>query len=77
MARLWCSLAALRTGYGNIQPHDHFDIRFLFVGDENEEYVVSDESNELRWVPMEQIETLTDNNASISRMVMKTNSIFM
>ena len=63
--------------YGNIQAHYHFDIRFLFVADAQEDYVVSDESNELRWVPMEQIGTLTYNSASISRMVLKTNSIFI
>lgn len=61
----------------DIQAHYHYDIRFLFIADREELYVVSDESNELRWVSMEQIGSMTDNNVSINRMVLKTNSIFL
>lgn len=61
----------------DIQSHFHHDIRFLFVADKTEEYIVSDESNELRWVAMEDIGSLTENNASINRMVLKTRSIFI
>ncbi len=61
----------------DIQAHYHYDIRFIFVADSIEEYVVSDESNELRWVPMDKIGSLTKNNTSINRMVLKTKSIFL
>lgn len=60
----------------NIQAHYHYDIRFLFVANLTENYVVSDESNELKWIPLDQINHYTGNNDSIQRMVLKTKLIF-
>lgn len=32
--------------------HDHYDVRFLFQADEKEELKISDESTDLRWVSL-------------------------
>ena len=60
----------------DIQSHYHHDIRFLFVADKTENYVISDESNELAWIPMDKLGDFTKNNISINRMVLKTKLIF-
>ena len=60
----------------DIQSHYHHDIRFLFTADKTENYVVSDESNELAWMPMEKMDICTRKNISIHRMVLKTKLIF-
>jgi 8-oxo-dGTP pyrophosphatase MutT (NUDIX family) len=62
--------------HGNIQAHYHYDIRFLFVADDTEDYVISDESNELKWIPLGSINQFTGNNNSILRMVLKSKLIF-
>ncbi|MCK5103511.1 MAG: NUDIX hydrolase [Cyclobacteriaceae bacterium] len=60
----------------NVNSHYHHDIRFLFVAERTENYVISDESNELAWIPMDKIYNFTGNNISIHRMVLKTKLIF-
>ena len=60
----------------DIQSHYHHDIRFLFMADKTENYIVSDESNELAWIPMDRMDNFTRNNISIYRMVLKTKLIF-
>src|SRR5690606_29239648 len=35
--------------YKSEPAHSHFDIRFLLQANDNEDFVVSDESTELRW----------------------------
>lgn len=62
--------------HGDIQAHNHHDIRFLFVAKKTEDYILSDESNELKWIPMDEINHFTGNNNSIQRMVFKTKWIF-
>ena len=62
--------------HGDIQAHNHHDIRFLFVAKKTEDYVISDESNELKWILMDEINHFTGNNKSIQRMVFKTKWIF-
>jgi 8-oxo-dGTP pyrophosphatase MutT (NUDIX family) len=32
--------------------HDHYDVRFLFIGDEKQELRISDESTDLRWIDL-------------------------
>jgi len=51
--------------------HDHFDVRFAFEGDPNERFVVSDESHELAWIPLD---ALADYGAdeSVLRLARKT-----
>lgn len=60
----------------DIKSHCHHDVRFLFMADKTENYVVSEESNELAWVPMEKMGIFTRNSISIHRMVLKTKLIF-
>jgi 8-oxo-dGTP pyrophosphatase MutT (NUDIX family) len=50
--------------------HFHFDIRFLFEADDAEELIISDESNDLRWIPLNSIEKYTTEE-SVLRMVRK------
>ena len=56
---------------GDEPEHLHYDARFLFRSTHNEDYVLSDESHELAWVPLEKIEDYS-HEESISRMVRKT-----
>jgi 8-oxo-dGTP pyrophosphatase MutT (NUDIX family) len=37
--------------------HDHYDVRFLFLGDEKEQLQISDESTDLKWVELSALET--------------------
>jgi 8-oxo-dGTP pyrophosphatase MutT (NUDIX family) len=39
--------------------HDHYDIRFLFLGDEKHELRISDESTDLRWIELGQLDKFT------------------
>jgi len=52
--------------------HLHFDVRFIFVAPEYQALQCSDESHELKWIALHEVEGLTDYNTSISRMVQKT-----
>jgi 8-oxo-dGTP pyrophosphatase MutT (NUDIX family) len=36
--------------------HDHYDVRFLFVGDEQDTLLISDESTDLKWVDLGALE---------------------
>ena len=56
---------------GDMPAHDHFDIRFLFYADKNEPLMQNHESNELRWVKLDDVDSLTNGNESIMRMVEK------
>lgn len=51
--------------------HYHFDVRFIFEADKNEPLQITDESNDLQWVNLNQLEHYT-NNTSILRMKTKT-----
>ena len=53
--------------------HWHYDVRFLFEGDEKDELLISDESTGLDWFELHSLKELTENNNSIMRMVHKTN----
>ena len=54
--------------------HFHYDVRFLFAATGSNEYVLSEESNALAWVGMEQVSSYT-REASILRMIVKAKSI--
>lgn len=60
----------------DVKSHLHHDIRFLFQADHSEEIVVSNESNEVAWFPLDQVAFYTNNNRSIHRMILKTKLIF-
>lgn len=66
----------LIPSHKHVHSHYHFDIRFLFIADKNEEFVISDESNELSWVKLSSISDLVGGGESIVRMVRKSNLIF-
>ena len=51
--------------------HLHYDVRFLFEADEKEPFIVSEESNNLGWVSLEELISITDKNDSILRMAQK------
>jgi 8-oxo-dGTP pyrophosphatase MutT (NUDIX family) len=53
--------------------HFHYDVRFLLEADDAEPLVVSEESNELAWVALEDVRTL-ESDESVMRMVAKTPS---
>ena len=50
--------------------HYHYDIRFLFEGDPEEDLVINAESKEVRWVQLSEVHHLNDSE-SILRMVRK------
>lgn len=52
--------------------HLHYDIRFLLEANRDDELVISEESHDLRWFPLNDLETLTD-NTSMLRMRDKLN----
>lgn len=54
----------------NDPEHKHYDIRFLLETDMNQPLKISDESNQIAWIPIEEIPSLA-NEASILRMLEK------
>ncbi len=59
---------------GSEPAHHHYDVRFLLEADRHQPLVVSEESHDLAWLTLEEIEALTD-EASIRRMVAKTREL--
>ena len=59
-----------------IKAHLHYDIRYLFQADMNEELVISDESTDLKWFDLDQVDFYAKSNPSIQRMILKTKLIF-
>ncbi|WP_310620324.1 NUDIX hydrolase [Flexibacterium corallicola] len=39
--------------------HYHYDIRYIFYADEHQETVISEESNDLKWIPLGELEQYT------------------
>jgi 8-oxo-dGTP pyrophosphatase MutT (NUDIX family) len=75
------SLSALSTEIFDIDVHRiperhsepehlHYDVRFIFKGDSNEVFTVSNESRDLAWMSMREITNMGD--PSLIRMVEKT-----
>lgn len=56
---------------GLIKCHLHYDVRFLFVVNDDQELVISNESHDLKWIPLEELSTYTI-EPSIMRMAEKT-----
>jgi len=55
----------------SMPQHWHFDIRFAFLADAAVQPHVSDESHDVRWIPLEELARL-NNDESIMRMAEKT-----
>ncbi len=53
-----------------IKAHYHYDIRYLFEADDQVDFIVSDESHDLKWVALNDIEQYSTDQ-SILRMVEK------
>jgi len=58
-----------------VPEHDHYDVRFLFVGDTDEPIERNHESNDVAWKSFEAIPTLCNGNDSILRMINKCETI--
>lgn len=56
-----------RPGEG---PHDHYDVRFLFFADSSGNLTISDESTDLKWVDIEDVDKYT-REESLLRMLKK------
>jgi len=52
--------------------HLHYDIRFAFIVSRKDDLKISDESRDLKWIHLEDVPALTNQNASILRMIQKT-----
>jgi len=55
----------------SMSQHWHFDIRFAFLANAAVQPHVSDESHDVRWIPLEELAQL-NNDESITRMAEKT-----
>jgi len=47
--------------------HDHYDIRFLFKANENDKLLISDESTDLKWIDLSELDKF-NNERSILRL---------
>ena len=52
--------------------HFHYDVRFCFVASMAEPLILSPESHDLRWVKFSDVDTLSEGNVSMLRMVEKS-----
>ena len=55
----------------DIPAHYHYDVRYLFKADKDEPLIVSDESHDLKWLAINEVEKY-NNSRSIRRMLEKT-----
>ena len=59
---------------GDEPAHEHHDIRFLFLADPGEAPVCSEESHELRWLPVAELPEHTDEE-SVLRLARKARAL--
>lgn len=55
----------------DVPEHEHYDVRYLFLGDSELPLEKNHESNELAWVSYEELSEKVDANDSIMRMLNK------
>lgn len=55
--------------------HDHYDIRFLFEVSKDEPFTITEESNDLKWIHIDDLSKVTHNNISMMRMAEKVAAI--
>lgn len=60
--------------HGSIPEHTHYDIRILLAADRTEPYAVSHESNDLRWIALDDVSNHND-DPSMVRMVEKLRTL--
>lgn len=51
-----------------IRAHDHYDVRFLFSTDPNSKIQGNHESNALKWIRLDELESYVGKDPSIIRM---------
>ena len=56
--------------------HEHYDIRFLFRASKAEKLLVTEESHDLAWKPLDDLSSITDQNRSMLRMAEKAKKLF-
>jgi len=59
-------------GRKEVPEHNHFDIRYLFIANENDQLVLSKESREVKWWALNDVPKLIGEEQSIIRMVAKS-----
>jgi 8-oxo-dGTP pyrophosphatase MutT (NUDIX family) len=52
--------------------HLHFDVRFIFQATKSSVIRVSDESHDVKWIPIQDVPERSQRNSSILRMIQKT-----
>ena len=57
----------------DVPAHYHYDIRFIFEAGKNQELIISEESNDLAWIPIEKMADF-NNSESMLRMARKCRS---
>lgn len=60
-----------------IPEHFHYDVRFLFLADEDENYTKNHESNDIKWIDIDLLGHYTAGEPSILRMVDKTKAFLV
>lgn len=55
--------------------HLHYDVRFIFQASREEALLISEESHDLAWVPVDDLAHRTDNNTSMMRMAQKVKGL--
>lgn len=60
-----------------VPEHYHYDVRFLFVADEDKPIAKNHESNEIRWIDIHLLNRYTGNEPSIMRMAAKTKAFLV
>jgi 8-oxo-dGTP pyrophosphatase MutT (NUDIX family) len=53
-----------------LPAHNHYDIRFAFKAAEGQSIIVNDESLDVQWIPLENVQELNDSE-SVVRMIRK------
>ena len=61
-------------GKGEEPEHKHYDIRFIFVANKNEDFITTEESKELAWVELDKVSELNPDPALL-RMIVKTKNL--
>ncbi len=61
----------------DVPEHYHYDVRFLFVADEDKPIAKNHESNEIRWIDIHLLNRYTGNEPSIMRMAAKTKAFLV
>ena len=56
----------------SMPEHDHYDVRFLFEAQDDEQLIRSEESHEVAWIGISDLHRVTGGNRSIARMMEKT-----